>query len=186
MSEAKEFLERIKWYDVLIDSKLEELASLQDVAKRITPVMKTGGGSGGTGNQDRLGDTVAKIADLQEEINRDVDIFVDMKREAAALLKKIKEPEYFKVLHKRYVLYESFERIATELNVTYRAVCYMHGRALQAFDKVLEEYNRNKRVTEACNQMADSAKVASDAINRVLAPMANKAIEESKRQKKRV
>ena len=145
MSEAKEYLERIKWYDVLIDSKLEELKSLEDVVKRITPTLKDRGGSSGTGNQDKLGDTVAKIADLQEEINRDVDIFVDMKREAAAMLKKIKQADYFKVLHKRYVLYESFEQIATEMKVTYRGVCYMHGRALQAFDKVLEESKRRKK-----------------------------------------
>lgn len=140
MSEAKEYLERIKWYDVLIDSKLEELATLNSVVKRITPVMNTTGGGSGSGNQDRLGDTIAKIVDLQEEINRDVDMFVDMKREAARLLKKITKAEYFKVLHKHYVLYKSFEQIAMEMKYTYRGVCYVHGRALQAFDKVLREH----------------------------------------------
>ena len=140
MSEAKEYLEQIKWYDVLIDSKLEELTTLNSVVKRITPVMNTTGGGSATSNQDRLGDTIAKIVDLQEEINRDVDMFVDRKREAAKLLKKITQAEYFQVLHKRYVLYESFEKIATEMNYTYRGVCYVHGRALQAFDKVLREH----------------------------------------------
>ena len=139
MSEAKEYLEQIKWYDVLIDSKLEELANLNAIVKRITPVMNTTGG-GGAGNQDKLGDTIAKIVDLQEEINRDVDIFVDRKREASKLLKKITQAEYFQVLHKRYVLYESFEQIATEMKYTYRGVCYVHGRALQAFDKVLKAH----------------------------------------------
>ena len=147
MSEAKEYLEQIKWYDVLIDSKLEELATLNSVVKRITPVMNTTGG-GASGNQDRLGDTIAKIVDLQEEINRDVDMFVDMKREAARLLKKIAQAEYFQVLHKRYVLYESFEKIATEMNYTYRGVCYVHGRALQAFDKVLEVHRKAQKVKE--------------------------------------
>ena len=145
MSEAKEYLEQIKWLDVLIDSKLEEMTALQALVTRITPVMKQSGGSGGTGNQDRLGDAVAKIADLDEEINRNVDILVDMKREAAALLKRIKHADYYKVLHKRYVLYESFEKIATEMGITYRGACYIHGRALQAFDKVLEEYKRRTK-----------------------------------------
>lgn len=141
MSEAKEYLEKIKWYDVLIDSKLEELANLNSIVRRITPVMNTTGG-GGTGNQDKLGDTIAKIVDLQEEINRDVDMFVDMKREASTLLKKVTQAEYFQVLHKRYVLYESFEQMATEMKYTYRGVCYVHGRALQEFGKVLEESKR--------------------------------------------
>lgn len=139
MSEAKEYLEQIKWLDVRIDSKLEELAKLDSMAKRITPKMRPNGGGSGSGNQDRLGDTIARIADLREEINRAVDIFVDTKKEAAEMLEKITRPEYYQVLHKRYVLYESFERIAAEMGYTYRGVCYVHGRALQAFGKVLEE-----------------------------------------------
>lgn len=138
MSEAKEYLERIKWYDVLINSKLEELATLNSMVKRITPVMNTTGG-GVSGNQDKLGDTIAKIVDLQQEINRDVDMFVDMKREAARLMKKVKKPEFFQVLHKRYILGESLEQITFDMGYTHRGMCYLHGRALQAFGKVLEE-----------------------------------------------
>ncbi len=138
MSEAKEYLEQIKWYDVLIDSKLEELANLNAIVKRITPVMNTTGG-GGAGNQDKLGDTIAKIVDLQEEINRDVDMFVDRKREASRLLKKLGNPLHYQILHKRYVLYKSFEQIAADTHYSYRNITHAHGRALQAFDKVLEE-----------------------------------------------
>ena len=145
MSEAKEYLEKIKWYDVLIDSKLEELTALNRIAKRITPVMNTTGG-GVSGNQDKLGDTIAKIIDLQTEINRDVDNFVDRKREASRLLKKLENPLHYQILHKRYVLYKTFEQIAADTNYSYRNVTHAHGRALQAFDKVLEEgkqsYNR--------------------------------------------
>jgi hypothetical protein len=140
VSEAKEYLEQIKWYDVLIDSKLEELATLNGMVKRITPVMNTTGG-GASGNQDKLGDTIAKIVDLQEEINRDVDMFVDMKKEASKLLKKVKRPEFYQVLHKRYILGESLERITLDMGYTHRGMCYLHGRALQAFGKVLEEHN---------------------------------------------
>ena len=146
MSEAKEYLEKIKWYDVLIDSKLEELATLNSIVKRITPVMNTTGGGSASGNQDKLGDTIAKIIDLQTEINRDVDNFVDRKREASRLLKKLENPLHYQILHKRYVLYKTFEQIAADTNYSYRNVTHAHGRALQAFDKVLEEgkqsYNR--------------------------------------------
>lgn len=138
MSEAKEYLEKIKWYDVLIDSKLEELANLNSIVRRITPVMNTTGG-GGTGNQDKLGDTIAKIVDLQEEINRDVDMFVDMKREASRLLKKLENPLHYQIIHKRYVLYKTFEQIAADTHYSYRNITHAHGRALQAFGKVLEE-----------------------------------------------
>lgn len=142
---AQTYLEKIKWYDVLIDSKLEELAALNSIAKRITPVMNTTGG-GSSGNQDKLGDTIAKIIDLQAEINSDVDNFVDKKREATRLMKKLENPLHYQILHKRYVLYKSFEQIAADTHYSYRNVTHAHGRALQAFEKVLEEYNRKKRV----------------------------------------
>lgn len=138
MSEAKEYLERIKMMDAIVDSKLEELAMLKSMVKRITPMMNTTGG-GAAGNQDKLGDTIAKIVDLQEEINRDVDMVVNLKKDANELLAKIKRPEYYQVLHKRYVLFKSFEQIAMEMKYSYRGICYVHGRALQAFGKVLEE-----------------------------------------------
>lgn len=135
MSEAKDYLNRIKWYDVLIDSKLEEMERLNDLVRRITPSMS---GAAGGGNGDKLGDTVAKIVDLQDEINRNIDDFVNLKSEASAMMEQVKQPEYYHVLHKRYVLFQTFERISNDMGYSYRTVLNLHGRALQAFEKVLK------------------------------------------------
>ena len=137
MSEAKEYLERIKLYDAIVESGLEELAMLKDKVKRITPTMKDGGGSGNSSIQDKMAEVISKIVDLDEEINRNVDIFVDMKREAAAMLRKIKNADYYKVLHMRYFQYKSFVQIAAEMGLTERGASKLNGRALQALDKVL-------------------------------------------------
>ncbi len=139
------YLERIRRIDVEIECKLEELKELDSAVKRITPVMKDTGAGGGSGNQDRMGDTIARIIDLRNEINSDVDKLVDIKREAARLMKRLARPEHYQLLHKRYVLYKSFEQIAAEMRYSYRNVCYVHGRALQAFDKVLEEHKRRNK-----------------------------------------
>lgn len=142
MSGAKEYLMKIRWYDVLIDSKLEELERLNAMVRRITPVMSDAGGAGG-GNADRLGDTVAKIVDLREEINRDIDEFVNIKREARRLMRKLENTDHFKVLHKRYFQGKSIKQIATEMGYSYGGMKKFHSAALQAFEKVLEE-NRRK------------------------------------------
>lgn len=141
---AQIYLEKIKWLDVMVDSKLEELCKLDSKVKRITPVMSTTG-AGGSGNPDRHGDAIAKIIDLQNEINRVNDEFVELSKEAGELLKRISKPEQYQVLHKRYVLYESFEDIAVEMRYSYRHICNIHGRALQAFEKVLEEHKRRDK-----------------------------------------
>jgi DNA-directed RNA polymerase specialized sigma24 family protein len=138
MSEAKDYLLKIRLYDARIENGLQELSALEDMVTRITPVLKQDMVSG-SHSQDKLGDTVAKIADLRDQINRDVDAFVDLKKEAAVKLAQVKNPDYYKVLHLRYIRNFTFERIAIEMNYSYRGVCYLHGRALQAFEKVMEK-----------------------------------------------
>lgn len=142
MSKAKEYLERIGKHDKAIEKKMDELTSLDSLVKRITPVMNTTGASGGSGNQDKLGDTIAKIADLRGEINRDVDILVDMKREAYYILRMLKNENHYKVLEMHYLQYMPFEHIAVELHCSKRWAEKLNGRALQAFGKVLEGCRR--------------------------------------------
>jgi DNA-directed RNA polymerase specialized sigma subunit len=43
-----------------------------------------------------------------------------------------------KVLHKRYFEYKPWEQIACEMGYSYRNVCYIHGKALQAFEALME------------------------------------------------
>jgi DNA-directed RNA polymerase specialized sigma24 family protein len=146
-SKAKTYLLKIKNYDTRIDSSLQDLADLEELVTRITPVLKPDIVSS-SGNKDKLGDTVAKIADLREQINRETDEFVDLKEQALALLKKMdtqnpKHPEYYEILHQRYVKYYTFEKIAAEVGYCIRNIWNVHGRALQAFQKVLDEGKEN-------------------------------------------
>ena len=138
MSEAKEYLQKIKLYDARIENGLQELSTLEDMVLRITPVLKQDMVSG-SHSQDKLGDTVAKIADLRVQINRDVDAFIGLKKEATAKLARVENPDYYKVLHLRYIRNFTFEKIAIEMNYSYRGVCYLHGRALNVFEKIMKE-----------------------------------------------
>ena len=135
--DAKEYLRSIKKADAIINEKLRERDQLKGMRYKVTqtlkPVMVSGGGSHGgfTNASDRL-------IDLEREIDREVDRFVDLKREADVLLMQLENEQHYKVLHRYYVLFESFEKIAVDMGYTYRNVCYLHGRALQAFQKVLD------------------------------------------------
>ena len=137
--DAKEYLRSIKKADAIINEKLRERDQLKGMRYKVTqtlkPVMVSGGGSNGgfTNASDRL-------IDLEREIDREVDRFVDLKREADVLLMQLENEQHYKVLHRYYVLFESFEKIAVDMGYTYRNVCYLHGRALQAFQKVLDAH----------------------------------------------
>lgn len=138
MESAKEYLQNIKRYDAIIDAKQREIDDLYALITRVTPVLKTDVVSGG-GNQDKIGSAVAKITDLQAELNRDIDHFVDLKREAASKLGKVTKAEYYEILHKRYFEYQSLEQIAVSMNYTYRWIRRLHGRALNVFGKIMNE-----------------------------------------------
>lgn len=128
----------VRFLNERITCKLADAARLQDMATRITPILREDGVSGGGGAPDRLADAVAKIVDLKAEINRDIDRLVDKKRDIAAKLGKLTDRRYYAVLFRRYLLFETFEKISCEMNYSWRHVCSLHGQALEAFQKVLD------------------------------------------------
>ena len=137
MLDAKAYLRKIELLDAHINNRLNDLHTLRTLATKITATISPVAVTGSSG-QDKLGDAVAKIVDLQEEINQKIDRFVDMKREISMVLEKVQDPDQVKVLHKRYFEYKPWERIACEMNYSFRNVCYIHGKALQAVQEILE------------------------------------------------
>ncbi len=137
MSDAKEYLNQVRLLDTRINNKLEELSRLRAMVTKITTTLKADVVGGG-GNQDKVGDAVARIVDLQCEINEAVDDYVDRSREIAATIDQIADADQLAVLHKRYFEYKKWEEIACEMFMTYRNVCYIHGRALQSVSAILE------------------------------------------------
>jgi DNA-directed RNA polymerase specialized sigma subunit len=135
--DAKAFLMKIELLDAHINNRINDLHELKSLVTKITATISQVSVSG-SGNHDKIGDSVAKIVDLQDEINQKIDKYVDLKREVSALLEQIQDPDQVKVLHKRYFEYKPWEQIACEMNYSYRNVCYIHGKALQAFAALME------------------------------------------------
>lgn len=133
---AQEFLKQVRLYDIHINNKLEEKARLEALAQKITSAW---GGEhvSGSGKLDKLGDAIAKIIDMEREIDRAVDAFEDKKQEVKSVLEKIQNADQLEVLYKVYIQYESLEKVACEMNMTYRNACYIHGRALQTVESLM-------------------------------------------------
>ena len=148
MGTAKEYLCQIIRYDTQINNKLAEVGRLSDLLTRVTPVLKEDGTSHGGGSQDRMAEGVAKLVDLKEELNRDIERLTDLKKAAYDLLNQVENERYMDVLHRRYFLHQSFEQIAVDLGYTYRNVCYIHGKALVAFGEVLDEERKAENEKE--------------------------------------
>lgn len=139
MSEAKEYLLSIALLDAKIDARVSEMDDLKERLLHITATLSPDKGGNASGTQDKMAGTMARIVDLQRQINADIDGLVDRKNEALKMLDSMKNPVHMTILHRRYFLHQPFERIATDMNYTYRWVTRLHGRALQEFGKVMQE-----------------------------------------------
>lgn len=132
---AKDYLLEIRKLDRKIDNKQIELDALRALITSITPQLKEVNVQS-NGSQDRLGDTMVKIIDLQNEINREIDRYVDRKLEAMRLINKLEDDISINILIQRYINYKSWDEIAESLSYTRQGVIKKHGKALIDFEKV--------------------------------------------------
>lgn len=137
MTDAKRYLQQIRLYNSHIDTKIEECHRLKAMVTKITPTLKQDVVSGG-GSQDKLSEAVAKIVDLEAEIDSEIERFIDARKAVTETIDRVTDARLHKVLSMRYVEFKTFEQIAADMNYTYRWVCIMHGRALQAVEKILK------------------------------------------------
>lgn len=127
---AKEYLNQAYWLDRRIDSKLEQLSALKDMATKTTSVMSDDVVSH-TRNVHSIQDVIAKIIDMQAEINADIDQLVDLKREIMQVVKAVQNPEHQTLLELRYLCFKSWEDVAEELGYNVRHIYRLHDEAVE-------------------------------------------------------
>nr|DAV87634.1 MAG TPA: Protein of unknown function (DUF1492) [Caudoviricetes sp.] len=128
---AKEYLSQAYRLDQRIDSKIAQVASLNDLATKCTATL-TGMPRNPNRGGSTMADAVCKIVDLQEEINRDIDRLVDLKREIVAVIKAVENPEYQVMLEKRYLSFQTWEQIAVDMNYSIQHIYRLREKAYAA------------------------------------------------------
>lgn len=142
-NDAKAYLQQLKSLNRLIDDKQAECDMLYARITKITLTLQFAPSSG-SGNKDSLGDGIAKLQDLRDEINAEIDKCVDLEKEINSVIVSVENDKYRQVLRKRYVLFKTWEQIACDMNMSYRNVCYIHGEALQAVNEIRKRRENDK------------------------------------------
>ena len=132
---AKEYLSQARYLDLRINSKIQQVASLNDLATKATSAL-TGMPRNPNHATSTMEEAIAKIIDLQAEINSDIDTLVDLKRDLSATIKAVGNTEYQTVLEKRYLCFQSWEQIAVEMGYDLRWLYRIHGKALDEVQAV--------------------------------------------------
>lgn len=133
---AKEYLQQLRRFDTVINQKIKELEGLRSTIY-------------GVGSIDYSKERVQtsqsvnapfvkaadRIVDLEAEINREIDNFVNKKHIIINQIQCLQNVNHVKLLFKRYVEFKGFEVIAVEMKYTYQYTVEMHGYALCEFEK---------------------------------------------------
>ena len=135
---AEKFLQQIERADRVIDNKLSEIYRLRCLATSITvptdrEAIQTSGVS------DKVGNTVAKIIDLENEIDDLIDEYIDVRQRCIKVVEALSDPLQYTVIHKHYVQYKSFVEIAEEENYTYQWILRVHNKALKEISEILKK-----------------------------------------------
>lgn len=80
---------------------------------------------------DRLGDTMAEVADLDKTIREDITTLCDMHDKAMALFKTLSKPEYRAIMTDYYLNAYTWDQVAEYNGYSTQAVYKIHGIALQ-------------------------------------------------------
>ena len=137
---AKQYLLQLQMLDTKINQKIEESAQLRSIIQ----------GRGMSYDSERVQtssaniqeNTIVKYLDLEREIDKMIDDYVDQKDKIINQIHELSDVRYIRILFDRYVPDEkghtkSFEQISVDMNYNYTYVCDLHGQALLAFAEVI-------------------------------------------------
>lgn len=126
----KEYLAQAYRIDQRINSKLEQIVSLRELAAKATSTL-TDTPSSGTRNIHSMEAIIVKMMELESEINADIDVLVDLKKEIMFIIKSINNPEQQTLLELRYLCFKTWEQIAVDMGYSIQNAYKVHDKALE-------------------------------------------------------
>lgn len=138
---VKEFLRSVREQDSLLRAYKQELEDLRRRAYNISSPKL--GDKIQSNHLATLDEIVAKIEQQAAKVNAAWDELIDKRDQAKALINKVDDESIRCVLYRYYILIQTWEQIAVEMNYTIRWVYKLHGKALQDLEKEFTKIHYN-------------------------------------------
>lgn len=131
---AKEYLQQLQRLDTMINQKIKELGDLRLMSQSVGGIdySKERVQSSPSGDAPFV-KPVLRMIELEQEINAEIDRFVDEKHEIINQIQALQNPKHIDILYKHYVELKRLEIVAVEMNFTYQYIVELHGTALKEF-----------------------------------------------------
>lgn len=132
---TKQYLSQIERLDRMIQNNLSEINKLRNMAVAITNTPKEVDVQT-TPEQDRLGNAVAKIVDLEDDTDKLVDEYIDKKQHIISQIEGMEDTNMYHVLFNVYVSRKSLYDIADEMKYSDKQTKRIYHKALKEFEKL--------------------------------------------------
>lgn len=126
----KDFLRRYLEADESIQTKLDQIAHLRQLATKLTSVLSEDKVRS-SGNTDKLGLAVSKIVDMENEVQQEICALYEIKAQVRRAIDSVSNENMKNILELRYINGMKWEQIAIQTSYDYSWVLRLHGQALQ-------------------------------------------------------
>ncbi len=99
---------------------------------------------------DKNGAKFAKIEEMEKKIDEMIDNFVDKKEIIIKQIDSIEDEVLYDILFSRYIEKKTFEKIASDMEYSFRQTLRLHGKALQAFEKKIRLFILTRKHVIEC------------------------------------
>ena len=137
---TKDYLSQVNRLNKMINNKLSEISQLRELSVSISAIgndekVQT------SPNFDKIGTAIAKIDELENNLDKMIDEYLVKREKIISQIDTMEEESVYQILFSRYIEKKTFEKIATEMEYSWRQIVRLHGKALQQFEKKYgEEY----------------------------------------------
>ena len=127
---TKEYLSQAYRIDRMVKAKLEQVLSLRELSTNASATLSHTPPSG-TRNFHKMEDIIAKMIDLEAEINADINALVDLKAEIMQAIKAVDNEDHRTLLELRYLCFKPWNEIAADMRYNINSIFKIHRQALQ-------------------------------------------------------
>ena len=124
-------LKRIRFVDIEIKQKLDELARLENTLFSSPQLKQVSVQESKAGLKD---DTYVKIMGYKDTIEKKIEELVDLKRRVLNVIDSIDDTEKRLILTMRYVNLKTWEQIERDLPMSRKTMFIVHKKAVKEFD----------------------------------------------------
>lgn len=132
---ARQYLEQLQMIDMQINQDIERLDEMKQSALCTGAIDYSRERVQTSPVSDKIGTDVTRYMIFNDEINAEIDRFVDAKEQIIREIRGLRVKNYIQVLFKVYVQFKSIKVAASEMGMSYQYVREVHKKALEMFEQ---------------------------------------------------